>query len=109
MLNVAVGIFFVCTCDVVKAGFVKGAHEELEANDGVDDDDKEDKEGDVDQGDDGHQDGVHDDLETRDSGDQSQRSQDSESSQSFDIKALDLKDGEHFTDHSVIENRECNE
>ena len=54
MLNVAVGIFFVCTCDVVKAGFVKGAHEKLEADDGVDDDDEEDKEGDVDQGNDGH-------------------------------------------------------
>ena len=38
----------VCTCDVVKAGFVKGAHEKLEANDGVNDDDEEDKEGDVD-------------------------------------------------------------
>ena len=68
--NVAVvEIFFVFTCDVVKAGFVKGAHEELEADDGVDDDDKEDEEGDVDQGDDGHQDGVHDNLETRDSRD----------------------------------------
>lgn len=32
----------------MKAGFVKGAHEKLEANDGVNDDDEEDKEGDVD-------------------------------------------------------------
>ena len=52
------------TCVDVKAGVVKGAHEELEADDGVDDDDKEDEEGDVHQGDDGHQDGVHHDLKT---------------------------------------------
>ena len=100
--NVAVE-FCGSTCDVVKAGFVKGAHEELETNDGVNDDDEEDKEGDVDQGDDGHEDGIHDDLETWHSGDKPQGSQNSEGSQGFDIKALDLKDGKHFTDHSEIE------
>ena len=90
------------TCDVVKAGFVECAHEELEANDGVDDDDKEDEEGDVDERNDGHQDGIHDDLETRNTGYESQRPQHSEGSQSFDIKALDLKDGKHFTDHAEM-------
>jgi len=43
---------------------VEGAHEELKADDGVDDDDKEDEEGDVHQGNDGHQDGVHHNLKT---------------------------------------------
>ncbi len=43
---------------------MEGAHEELEADDGVDDDDKEHEEGDVHQGDDGHQDGVHHNLKT---------------------------------------------
>ena len=52
------------TCDVVKAGFVECAHEELESNDGVDDDDEEDEEGDVHQGDDRHQDGIHHNLQT---------------------------------------------
>jgi hypothetical protein len=52
------------TCVDVKAGVVEGAHEELEADDGVDDDDKEHEEGDVHQGDDGHKDGVHHNLKT---------------------------------------------
>ena len=38
--------------------------EELESDDGVDDDDEEDKEGDVEQGDHGHQDGVQHHLQT---------------------------------------------
>ena len=43
---------------------MKGAHEELEPDDGVDDDDEEDEEGDVHQGDDCHQDGIHHNLQT---------------------------------------------
>ena len=43
---------------------MKGAHEEFEADDGVDDDDEEDEQGDVHQGNDGHQDGVHHNLQT---------------------------------------------
>ena len=38
--------------------------EELESDDGVDDDDEEDKEGDVEQGNHGHQDGVQHHLQT---------------------------------------------
>ena len=52
------------TCDDVEASFVKGAHEQLEPDDGVDDDDEEDEEGDVHQGDDRHQDGIHHNLQT---------------------------------------------
>jgi hypothetical protein len=51
------------TCVDIKAGVVKGAHEELQPDDGVDDDDKENQQGDVHQGDDGHQDGVHNNLQ----------------------------------------------
>ena len=80
----------VSTCNFIKTSFVEGAHEQLEADDGVDDDDKEDEEGDVDEGDDGHEDGVHDNLKTGNTGDQSERSQHSESSQSLDIKTLNL-------------------
>ena len=40
------------------------AHEELQADDGVDDDDKEHEEGDVQQGHHGLDDGVQDHLET---------------------------------------------
>ena len=54
----------VVTCDLVKAGLVEGSHEEFEANDGVDDDDKEHEKGDVHQRYDGHQDGVHHNLQT---------------------------------------------
>ena len=43
---------------------MKSAHEEFEADDGVDDDDEEDEQGDVHQGNDGHQDGVHHNLQT---------------------------------------------
>ena len=43
---------------------MEGAHEELEPDDGVDDDNKNDKHGNVDQRDDGHQNGVHNDLQT---------------------------------------------
>ena len=52
------------TCVDIKAGVVEGAHEELQPNDGVDDDDEEDEQGDVHQGYDGHQDGVHHNLQT---------------------------------------------
>ena len=53
-----------CTCDNVEASFVKGSHEQLKPDDGVDDDDKEDEEGNVHQGDDCHQDGIHHNLQT---------------------------------------------
>ena len=52
------------TCDYVKAGIVEGSHEELESDDGVDDDDEEHKQGDVHQRYDGHQDGIHHNLQT---------------------------------------------
>ena len=89
---------------------MKGAHEEFEADDGVDDDDEEDEQGDVHQGNDGHQDGVHHNLQTCgrqelnnqlvknvlslfhtwDAWDQSERSEDPESSEGLHVKALNL-------------------
>ena len=87
---------------------MKGAHEEFEADDGVDDDDEEDEQGDVHQGNDGHQDGVHHNLQTYgrqelnnrwlktflfhtwDAWDQSERSKDPESSEGLHVKALNL-------------------
>ena len=50
------------TCNVVKAGLVEDAAEELEPDDGVDDDDEHDEQHDVEQGDQGHQDGVQHNL-----------------------------------------------
>ena len=47
-----------------EAGPVHLPHEHLEPNDGVDDDDEEDEEGDVEQRDHGHQDGVQHHLQT---------------------------------------------
>ena len=47
---------YVITCDVVVAGFVQNAREELEADDGVDDDHEDDQERDVEQGDHRHED-----------------------------------------------------
>ena len=44
------------TCDVVVAGLVQNAREELEADDGVDDDHEDDQERDVEQGDHRHED-----------------------------------------------------
>ena len=41
---------------------MKDPGEELEADDGVDDDDKHDEEGNVEEGDHGHQDGVQHNL-----------------------------------------------
>ena len=43
---------------------MEGPHEQLEPDDGVDDDDEEDEQGDVHQGNDSHQDGVHHNLQT---------------------------------------------
>ena len=45
-----------------EAGLVHGAHEHLEANDGVDDDDEDDEEGDLDQRQESHHDGVEHNL-----------------------------------------------
>ena len=78
------------TCYFVEAGFMESSHEELEPNDGVDDDDEENQQGNIDERNDGHEDGIHDDLKTRNSRDQSQRPQNTEGSQSFDIKAFYL-------------------
>ena len=39
-----------------------GAHEHLESDDGVDDDHEDDKEGDLDQGEESHHDGVEHNL-----------------------------------------------
>lgn len=39
----------VCTCILVSAGFVHLAHEELQADDGIDDDNEEDKQSDMEQ------------------------------------------------------------
>ena len=47
---------YVITCDVVVAGFVENAGEELEADDGVDDDHEDDQERDVEKGDHRHED-----------------------------------------------------
>ena len=52
------------TCNVVKADPVEDAGEEFEADDGVDDHDEQDEEGDVEEGDHGHQDTVQYNLET---------------------------------------------
>ena len=49
-------------CAIDKAGLVHGAHEHLEANDGVDDDDEDDEEGNLDQGKESHHDGVEHNL-----------------------------------------------
>ena len=46
----------------MKAGLVEDAAEELEPDDGVDDDDEHDEQHDVEQGDQGHQDGVQHNL-----------------------------------------------
>jgi hypothetical protein len=54
---------FFLTCVDIKACVVESAHEELEPDDGVDDDDEEDEQGDVHQGDNGHQDSVHHNLQ----------------------------------------------
>ena len=50
------------TRNIVKASFVQNSREQLEANDCVDEDDKDDQEGDVEQGDHGHDDTVQDNL-----------------------------------------------
>lgn len=46
------------TCDIVEASFVQQPRKELQANDGVNDNDKEYQKGNVQQGYHGHQDGV---------------------------------------------------
>ena len=56
--------FSVGTCDLVEAGLVEDAREELEADDGVDDDDKHDEQHDVEEGDESHQDGIQHNLQT---------------------------------------------
>ena len=69
---------------------MESTHEQFKTNDGIDDDDKENEQCNIDERNDGHEDGVHDNLETRNSRDQSQWSQDTEGSESFNIKAFYL-------------------
>lgn len=54
----------VLTGDFVETRSVQQTGEKLQPNDGVDDDDKQDEEGDVQQWDHGHQDGVQHNLQT---------------------------------------------
>ncbi len=49
---------YVCTHMLVNAGLVHLAHEELQADDGVDDDDEEDQQGDMEQRNHGFDNGV---------------------------------------------------
>lgn len=56
--SLAVSDVWVSTCMVVIAGLVHLAHEEFQADDGVDDDDKEDQQGDMEQGNHGFDYGV---------------------------------------------------
>lgn len=53
-----------CYALLVVAGLVHLPHEELQADDGIDDDDKQHEQGDVQQGDHGLDDGIQDHLET---------------------------------------------
>ena len=69
---------------------MEGSHEELKSDDGVDDNDEQYQQGNVDERNYGHEDGIHDDLKTRNSRDQSQRPQNTEGSQSFDVKSFYL-------------------
>ena len=50
------------TCDGVETGLVKDSGEQLKADDGINNNDKHDKQHDVKQGDHCHQDGVDDNL-----------------------------------------------
>ncbi len=52
------------TSDLIEAGLVEDAGEELQTDDGVDDDDKHDQQHDVEEGNEGHQDGVEHNLQT---------------------------------------------
>lgn len=52
------------TCPCVVAGSVHASNEELQTDDGVDDDDKENQQGNVKQGNHGLHDGVQHDLQT---------------------------------------------
>lgn len=55
---------YLCTCPCVVAGPVHASNEELQTDDGVDDDDKENQQGNVEQGNHGLHDGVEHDLQT---------------------------------------------
>lgn len=52
----------VCTCMVVNAGLVHLAHEELQADDGIDDDDEKDQQSNMEQRNHGFDYGVQHDL-----------------------------------------------
>ena len=51
-----------CTCDVVEAGLMEYSGEHFEADNRVNDNDKEHEEGDVKQRNHGHQNGIYDNL-----------------------------------------------
>ena len=63
-----------------------GAHEHLQPDDGVDDNNEEDQEGDLDQRDECHDDSIENHLKARYSGHQAERSEHSKCSQCFCIK-----------------------
>ena len=92
------------TCYFIEASFMESSHEEFKSDDGVDDDDEKNQEGDIDEGNDGHEDGVHDDLKTGNSRDQSQWSEDTKGSECFHVKSLNLQYCQDLTDHT--ENKE---
>ena len=50
------------TCNCIEACFMEDSREQLQANDSVDDNDKHDQQHDVEQWNDGHQDGVQHNL-----------------------------------------------
>lgn len=54
----------VCTCSSVVAGLVHASYEELQTNDGIDDDDKEDQQSNVEQRNHRLHDGVQHNLQT---------------------------------------------
>ena len=80
------------------------SHEHLEPNDGIDDDDKQDQERDLDQGNESHHDGVEDHLQAGNTGHQSQGSQHSECSQGLGIKTLQLHGWQEYVEKSDHDN-----
>ena len=91
------------------ASSVHGPHEHLQSDDGVDDDDKEDQQRDLDERDESHYDSIEDNLQAGHSRDQPQWSQHSESSQSFCIKTFQLHCREKYIEKSNHDDGEVKE
>ena len=90
------------TCQFVEARLVHFPGEEFQANDGVDHDDEDDQERNVQQRNHRLDDGIQHDLQTWDSRHESQRTQDAERAQSLHIESLSHDAGEsdgHEADH----------